>query len=314
MKKEDFNASMPPLPPGTLLKDGKYEILELTSNKGGFGWIYRARNLSVPENHSKHIIAIKEYHVLEFELADWSRMHSWTMSDMEIYDVDLRSKFMNEASNLRKLYALLEDKHIPQVLDTVWMEDGRMFYTMTFIEGSTLREMMAETMPERMAVEYVIQIAKVLHKAHELELIHADVSPNNIMLKRTLRNHNFAVLVDWGNANAMSYRDDYGIGTDGYRAPAPFWGTPQADVYSLAATLLYLLTDKKPEMLDSEERIARARQLLTGHSVSNETIEAIIHAMNIDAEKATKSIHEFMMELPKDIVINILLNYTDNDR
>lgn len=303
-----YNQSLPPLQPGTVLMDGKYEILELTSNDGGFGWIYRARSV----NPFKREVAIKEYHLLDLDYVEWSNMHSWTRNDMETYDVDMRNKFMIEASNLRKLYQQLKDKHIPQVLDTVWMENGRMFYAMAFIEGQTLREVMRDAMPEQRAVGCIIQIAKVLHKAHRLELVHADVSPNNIMLTRTGRNRDYAVLVDWGNA--MSYNDGFGIGTEGYRAPASFWGTPQTDVYSLAATLLYLLTGKKPQLLDSEAKIEEARQLLTSHNVSAETTEAILHAMNIDNAKATKSIHEFMMELPKDIVIKILLNYTDNDR
>ncbi len=50
------------------------------------------------------------------------------------------------------------------------------------------------------------------------------------------------------------------------------------------------------------------------HDVSDETTEAILHAMNVDADVATKSIHEFMMDLPKEMVIRILLNYTDHDR
>lgn len=311
MENANNNQPLSPLEPGTLLKDGKYEILELTSNKGGFGWIYRAKNLRGPE--PKHIVAIKEYHILKLDYPERS-MHTWTMLDMKECDDDMRNKFKNEASYLTKLYHELEDRHIPQVLDTVWMEDGRMFYAMTFIEGQTLREAMEGTMPEYRAVGYTIQIAKVLHKAHELGLIHADVSPNNIMQKRTLRNRNLAVLVDWGNANAMNYDDGYGIGTEGYRAPETFRGTPQADVYSLAATLLFLLTDKKPEVLDSDERVAKARHLLAKHNVSDETTAAILHAMNVDVEKATKSIHEFMMELPKDIVIKILLNYTDHDK
>lgn len=310
MAKGDLNINMPPLKPGTLLKDGKYEILELTSNDGGFGWIYRAKNLSVQENSSKRFVAIKEYHVLEVDGAEWSKMHSDKRGEMEIYDAVMRNKFMSEASNLRKLYRELEDKHIPQIVDTAWMEEGRMFYAMTFIEGATLRESMESAMPEHRAVEYIIQTAKVLHKAHALGLVHADVSPNNIMLKSSPRN--YAVLVDWGNA--MSYNDGYGIGTKGFRAPMTFLGTPQTDVYSLAATLLYLLTDRMPVFLDSEENIAKIRQRLAEHHISTETTEAILHAMNIDVEMATKSIHEFMMELPKDIVIKILLNYKDNDK
>lgn len=306
MTKEDINVSQEPLKPGTKLMNGKYEILELTNNNGGFGWIYRARSLDPFSGE----VAIKEYHLLDHKYEKRCTMHTWTMEEMKGMENAMRKKFEMEATTLKDLYKQLEDKHIPKIQDTVWMENGRMFYAMTFIKGQTLREVMRGAMPERRAVGCIIQIAKVLHKAHRLDLVHADVSPNNIMLKKHGRD--YAVLVDWGNA--MSYNDGYGIGTEGYKAPATFWGTPQTDVYSLAATLLYLLTGKKPEMLVDEEKIASARQLLTMHEVSAETTEAILHAMNIDNEKATKSIHEFMMELPKDIVIKILLNYTDNDR
>lgn len=297
---------MKPLEPGTVLKDGKYYILELTNNNGGFGRIYRARYL---DNTKKCEVAIKEYHIQDFDYEEWSKMHSMTVGEMEIYDADMRSKFMNEASNLEKLYGLLEDKHIPEVIDTVWLENGRMFYAMEFINGKTLKETMRDAMSERKAVGCIIQIAKVLHKAHRLGLVHADVSPNNIMLKKWRRD--YAVLVDWGNA--MSYNDGYGIGTEGFRAPAAFWGTPQTDVYSLAATLLYLLTKKVPKLLDCEDNIEKTIDLLAYHNVSAETIDAILHAMNIDAEKATKTIHEFVMDLPKDIALKVLLNYTDND-
>lgn len=290
-----------------MLKDGRYEILELTSNKGGFGWIYRARDHKM--HNYKRFVAIKEYHVSEFDYTEWSRMHTQSIIDMEMFDADMRNKFTKEALVLKKLYYELEDKHIPQVGDTTWTENGRTFYAMSFIDGATLRESMDGVMAEQTAVEYIIQTAKVLHKAHGLGLVHADVSPNNIMLKKHPKN--YSVLVDWGNA--MSYNDGYGIGTYGFRAPEAFWGTPQTDIYSLAATLLYLLTGRVPDFLDSELKIKKTRELLAKRCVSMETTEAIIHAMNIDTEKATKSIHEFVMELPKDLVIKSLLNYKDND-
>lgn len=315
MTDANYDQSLPPLEPGTVLKGGRhddYEILELTSNKGGFGRIYRARSLKVSRGGPyEREVAIKEFHLLHTGATGLGTVYSWTMMDLEERYRDMRMKFVQEAAILRKLYGMLRDKHIPSVLDAVWEENGRMFYAMNFIEGQTLREMMRGEMAEYRAVGYIIQIAKVLHKAHELGLVHADVSPNNIMHKRTPRN--FTVLVDWGNANAMNYDDGYGIGTDGYRAPETFRGKPQADVYSLAATLLYLLTDRKPLMLNSEEGIAEVRQRLAEHNVSSETTEAILHAMNIDVDKATTSILEFVSELPKDVVIKILLNYTDND-
>lgn len=278
-------------------------------------------------------------------------VHSWTMETVEKSIDVMKTKFAGEAKLLSMLKHSQKDRHVPQIYGFTWTENGRMFYAMEFIKGKTLRETMDENaygyvMPEMKAVGYIIQIAKVLHKAHEMNgLTHADVSPNNIMLKNTPRD--FAVLVDWGNANSYDeklsqnaigddyretfqmYQDDVDkaaenlqqedvlgleVETIGYTPPRSFWGKPQRDVYSLAATLLYLLTGKKPVMLVGDKEIADAKLLLEEHNVSTETTNAILHAMNIDAEKATKSIHEFMMELPKDIVIKILLNYTDNDR
>lgn len=44
MDNQHYNTSLPPLEPGTILtwRKYRYEILELTSNRGGFGRIYRA--------------------------------------------------------------------------------------------------------------------------------------------------------------------------------------------------------------------------------------------------------------------------------
>lgn len=357
MANQNFNTSLPPLEPGTVLNGGKYEykILELTSNRGGFGRIYRAERLGAGTQriNSKNIVAIKEFHAREFEFAEWSRMHSWTRNEKESCIDVLKAKFGQEAKLLFLLGCRLQDKHLPKIIGQTWMENGRLFYAMTFIEGLTLRETMETNgfgyvMPEFKAIDYIIQIAKVLHKAHEMGMTHADVSPNNIMIDKK---GNAAVLVDWGNAKSYNdeltkkviddnrdtfqrYQDDLDkanermrqqnyflddeedmmIGTTGYMAPDTFWGTPQSDVYSLAATLFYLLTRKKPDVLDCKSMIGKARDLLRERGISDETTEAIIHAMNVDADKATQSIHEFMMELPKDIVIKILLNYTEFNR
>lgn len=351
MENKNYNQSLPPLEPGTLLNgrgDGKYsqqyEILELTSNRGGFGRIYRARCIKNPRSE----VAIKEFHMLHKGTTGLGTVHSWTMETVEKSIDVMKTKFAGEAKLLSMLKYSQKDRHVPKIYGPTWTENGRLFYAMEFIKGKTLRETMNENaygyvMPEMKAVGYIIQIAKVLHKVHEMNgLTHADVSPNNIMLRSVPGN--YAVLVDWGNANSYDEElsqnaigDDYRemfqmyqndvdkaaeslqqedvlgweVGTGGYTPPRSFWGKPQRDVYSLAATLLYLLTGKKPEMLVCEEMVAKTKLLLEEHNVSTETTDAILHAINIDSEKATKSIHEFMMELPKDIVIKILLNYKD---
>lgn len=351
MDNQHYNTSLPPLEPGTVLTCGKsrYEILELTSNRGGFGRIYRA--VWYYKENVRCFAAIKEFHVSEYGKAEWSKMHTQTRMNTE-YAMDIfKDKFIQEALALSKLRGFLKDEHTPKIIDGTWEEDGRLFYAMYFINGLTLREMMegygrGYVMPEHKAVGYIIQVAKVLHKAHMMGINHADVSPNNIMVQNRLKD--YAVLVDWGNAN--SYDDeltkkcvsavlqelqddvdrvneqisekydvsvnleDIEVGTSGYTAPSSFWGKPQRDVYSLGATLFYLLTGNEPKELYNDTRIEEARELLRKNGVSDTTVGAIIHAMNVDADEATQSIMDFMMELPVEEVVKILLDYSDHDR
>lgn len=348
--------SLPPLQHGDLLMNGHYEIIDLTSNPGGFGRIYRAYGSRFDKNgkgvKTRHVTAIKEFHVREMAAAldEWSAMYSYTRAMTEQDMKLLRAKFYQEAKMLKVLYHQ-RDRHLPYIHGEAWEEpDGRLFYAMTYIDGLTLRETLVDEgrpMDEERAIDYIIQVAKVLHKAHETGMVHADVSPNNIMLKR---NRHFAVLVDWGNAKSYNhqltlesmneaqleefqrYQADLdnavagsglqsmgsmpemkGIGTGGYTAPREFWGKPQADVYSLAATLFYLLTGKDARTLSRDNYFVWARNLLTEHNVSAATTEAILHAMTPDIHTATQSIHDFLMELEHSTVINVLLNYTDHD-
>lgn len=293
--------------------------------------------------------------MLEHEEAKWSKMHTQTRINTE-YAMDIfKAKFMQEAKSLSHLRSCLKDEHIPRIIGSTWEEDGRLFYAMFFINGLTLREMMegygrGYVMPEHEAVGYIIQVAKVLHKAHLMGLYHADVSPNNIMIQN--KQKKYAVLVDWGNANSYDdeltkmyisadYQElsqqlqddvdkvteqiskkynvqadveDIAVGTYGYTAPPSFWGKPQRDVYSLGATLFYLLTGNEPEELYTDSRIAETMELLRKNGVSDTTAGAIIHAMNVDADEATQSIMDFMMELPVDDVVKNLLDYSDHDK
>lgn len=351
MENKNYNQSLPPLEPGTLLNGGRFEIKELTNNRGGFGRIYRAI-WHLPRENEWRVVAIKEFHILEHEDAEWSKMYSWTRCDTEKSIDILDAKFREEAKSLSVLRSNLKDEHIPKIIGRTWEENGRLFYAMYYIDGLTLTEMVIANgcMPENKAVGYIIQVAKVLHKAHEKGLCHADVSPNNIMLQN--KDKSYAVLVDWGNANSyddellkksisadyqemfLQFQDDVDkvterisrkydgavgldsveVGTRGYTAPQSFWGKTQRDVYSLAATLFFLLTGVVPQVLDTGSKIAEARELLVKNGVSNETTEAIIHAMNVNVKEATQSMIEFMMELPKETVIKMLLNYTDHDK
>ena len=193
---------LPPLSKGDLLEGGKYEIISDTENAGGFGRIYRARVRQTSATNRMKVVAVKEFHVHEIDDATMSRLSSQGFSvsskekcvDMLLGQFKIEAQVMYELSRQR-------DCHIPQIYHRLREDNGRIYYTMSWVDGISLTDIVKQkgAMNERTAIGYIVQIAKVLHKAHTWNLIHSDVSPNNIML-----DHGFAVLVDFGNARGYN--------------------------------------------------------------------------------------------------------------
>ena len=340
---------LPPLSKGDLLEGGKYEIISDTENAGGFGRIYRARVRQTSATNRMKVVAVKEFHVHEIDDATMSRLSSQGFSvsskekcvDMLLGQFKIEAQVMYELSRLR-------DCHIPQIYHRSREDNGRIYYTMSWVDGISLTDIVKQkgAMNERTAIGYIVQIAKVLHKAHTWNLIHSDVSPNNIML-----DHGFAVLVDFGNARGynnlllqnynkeeMDYvTDGYGkslsnmshfaeiynemihemiherIGTPGFMPPEGFAGRQQSDIYSLAATLFFMLTGQNPPLYFLHNSQQKVRKTLAESCVSETTANAIMHAMQSQLNLCTKSARDFLMELPQDIVFDTLLNYNDHD-
>lgn len=316
---QSLNLSLPPLRKGDLIDNGKYRIVSDTENAGGFGRIYRAE---IVKSSRKRIIgrsvAIKEFHVRELEQED-SASH-------EAIDILLK-QFHHEAEILYKL-SEQRDCHVPQLYHRVRQDQGRWFYAMNYIDGPTLTEVVNEhgAMDEATAVGYVAQIAKVLHKAHKWQLYHNDVSPNNVMLD------GIAMLVDFGNArgyaNILRQKgdspemietaerisdmfSDIGPGTGCFAAPDDSWrDKPQGDVYSLAATLYFLLTEEYPPIALKRKKM-KAR--LAENGISEQVTQAILNAMALGGKGGTQSARDFLWELPREIVFDTLLNYNDYD-
>lgn len=332
---QSLNLSSPPLKMGDVIGEGKYRIISDTKNAGGFGRIYRAKVVRSSYRHNiNRIVAIKEFHIHEYAQDSTSSLLSSDISEstrhqsMKILLEQFRieSKILHELSKQR-------DCHIPQLYHSAKIDQGRYFYAMNYIDGPTLTEVINEhgAMKEDVAVGYIAQIAKVLYKTHRWNLLHNDISPNNIMLENGI-----AVLVDFGNARG--YTDilqrkgdtqemiqaaehitkmfsDIGIGTPCFAAPnESFRGTPQGDIYSLAATLYFLLTGEKPVVIGGGARTyENIENCLAERNISKATTKAILHAMTPNIQDCTRDARQFLKEMPNNIVFETLLNYNDYD-
>jgi Tol biopolymer transport system component/predicted Ser/Thr protein kinase len=144
-----------PILPGRRL--GPYEILTAIG-AGGMGEVYKARDTRLDR-----IVAIK---VLPTHLADRS---------------ELRDRFEREA----KTIASLNHPHICVLYD-IGHQDGTDFLVMEYLEGETLAQRLLKgSLPLERVLQYAIEIADALDKAHRKGITHRDLKPGNIMLTKS---------------------------------------------------------------------------------------------------------------------------------
>ena len=136
---------------------GPYEILAAIG-AGGMGEVYRARDTRLDR-----IVAIK---VLPTHLADRP---------------ELRERFEREARTI----ASLNHPHICTLFD-IGHQDGTDFLVMEYLEGETLAQRLLKgSLPLAQVLQYAIEIADALDKAHRKGITHRDLKPGNIMLTKS---------------------------------------------------------------------------------------------------------------------------------
>src|SRR5256886_6393899 len=213
------------VPPSALLMDfGDYELLEEVG-RGGQGVVFRARQKSL-----NRIVALKV-----ISLGQWaSKAHL--------------KRFRLEA----EAAARLEHPGIVPIHD-VGERDGSCYFSMKFVEGGELDEVVRRTpMSIRQAVELIAKVVRTVHHAHEHGILHRDIKPGNILLDQKGEPH----LTDFGLARLVETESTVTrtmevLGTPSYMAPEQAVGNNAAvssvtDVYGLGAVLYQLLTGYPP--------------------------------------------------------------------
>ena len=160
-------------------------------------------------------------------------------------------RFTQEARSVAKL----AHPNIVQIHD-FGEQDNITFIVMEYVESGTLKDRLKErplTVPE--AVDFVIQAAEGLGCAHSHGIIHRDVKPANMLLRKD----GHLLLSDFGIAKILEgtvnlTRVGTGIGTPQYMSPEQGTGQPvdrRSDIYSLGIVLYHALTGRVPFTADS---------------------------------------------------------------
>lgn len=112
-----------------------------------------------------------------------------------------------------------------------------------YVPGPTLREAFSRRVATQSdAVRIALGCLSALERVHSLGIAHGDVKPDNIMLPKPL----YPVLVDMGVARKFGSKPL--AGTLGWSAPEFLNGeiSPESDIYSVGALILFMLTGKDP--------------------------------------------------------------------
>jgi eukaryotic-like serine/threonine-protein kinase len=129
---------------------------------------------------------------------------------------------------------------------------GQSFFSMEFVEGASLKEMVARSRPSgRVAADYMRQAAEAVHCAHQAGLLHRDLNPANILVDTGGR----VRITDFGLPGRIEVGSDQAasaeiLGTPGFMSPEQARGEitldGRTDIYSLGAVLYFLLTGQPP--------------------------------------------------------------------
>ena len=204
---------------------GRYHLIREIGH-GGMATVYLARDLK----HDR-TVAIK---VLRPELAQAVG----------------GERFLREIN----IAAKLQSPHILPLLQS-GEADGLLYYVMPFVDGDSLRGVLATqgVLPPSEAMRFLRDIVDGLAHAHRHNVIHRDVKPDNIMIA-----DRHAVVMDFGVAKAMgdatSQRDltsiGFSLGTPAYMAPEQVAADPnideRADIYAVGVVAYEMLSGKPP--------------------------------------------------------------------
>ena len=288
-----FSLNKDALPPSFVL-NGHYCLEEVVGH-GGFGITYAAKDTSLQIR-----VAVKELYLRKI----CRRRPDGSVAAPEEYQEQYnenRKSFLEEA----RVLARLGSRDLPGIVKVreFFEENNTAYIVMDFLEGMTLREYVkvkGGRLSCRQTCMVLSNVAMGMEAMHDGQIIHKDVSPDNIMI---LKNGE-AALLDFGAAirldqesrpSQLSYRR-------GYAAPEQYSFDGKlgkyTDVYSLAATICFCLTGQNPT--DAEERKKGRRLIPPGElnaDVDNVTGRVLLRAMDLNENRRYADVREFWTEL-----------------
>ncbi len=238
------------LPNGTALLGDQFTIKRRLGN-GGFGITYLAQ-----DNYLGRNVVVKECYPEVFCRRDGKSVYVRSDQHYEKYR-SIVTMFMREARTIAKM------RH-PNIVGVhrIFEDNDTAYMVLDLIEGRDLLDIIKkgdQKLKPRQVQEILIKLLDAVDTVHRQDLLHRDISPDNILLDKW----GSPVLIDFGAAREEASRETRELSAvlvvkDGY-SPQEFYfaggkQSPNSDLYALGASFYHLISGEAPP--NSQTRMA----------------------------------------------------------
>jgi len=285
--------------------NGKYLVGKVIG-VGGFGITYIGWDF-----YQSKRVCIKEYFPKDVavRIPGTSTNGNTTSYSMEVYTANNVSQaqriymgglnsYITEAENLSKFYLM---PGIVSVRDFFY-GNKTAYIVMEYIEGMDMKKLAKKcggTIEPKFLFQMLKDVIRALYEIHKEGMIHRDISPNNIMVNLYYQ----AKVIDFGAAKDYYAGQRYEVLLKhGYAPVEQYYRDstqgPWTDVYSLCATMYYLLSkvrlQKSCDRLDSDRTMPLSH---LGVQVSPRQEHVIMKGLNVQPDRRYQSMAELYYDL-----------------
>ncbi|MBQ8980713.1 MAG: serine/threonine protein kinase, partial [Eubacterium sp.] len=293
------------LPPGTYLNNGRYFVGK-SIGSGGYGITYIGFDIKLDKK-----IVIKEtfYNkVFKRNCTDKTRRDPLKVEydENSISPEKILKKSQRECSYLSKAESL---SNIVKVYD--WFSENNTAYIITeYIDGATLYDKICETgrYSWKELYSYMKPLIESLAQLHRNDVLHRDVKPHNIMLRKTYSGKEEFILIDFGLAksNQAVTVGTVHVGFSPGYSPIEQQRLGEedgtyTDVYAMAATIYHALSGEQPNgdpgLYTMGDIFPKLNSLRNYDDIPNYVVDTLEYALQIDFHHRCQTLDEFLLRL-----------------